>query len=168
MRATIEGTGAGTGAAVTRSIGLTGRVVVGGTVSAGLLLGGYTVAAMALAGRINGNGLVLTSLGLFIIGSAAGLLVSTVVGLVGREAGVSWGEAGRRVAKGVLYAIPACAVGAVLAGWIAMAIMGLYLGRVGPIAGTLIAALIGLVVIAATFRATCGCCRNAARRWWQD
>jgi hypothetical protein len=149
---------------VTREIGLTGKLLVGGTVSTGLLLGGYTVAAMTLAGRMNGNALLLTSLGLFIVGSVVGLVLSAALGLVGREDGVSWSEAFRRLGLGTLYAIPACLVGAVLAGWIGMAVMGLYVGKIAPIALTTAAAVTGLGVMAATFKVTCDSGRNVLRR----
>lgn len=151
-------------APVTREIGVTGKVLVGGTVSTGLLLGGYTVAAMTLLGRMNGNSVLVTSLGLFIIGAAVGLALSAALGLVGREEGVAWGEAFRRLGMGALYAIPACLVTAVLAGWIAMAVMGLYAARVAPIALTSLAAIAGLGVMAATFEVTCETGRNALRR----
>lgn len=151
-------------APVTREIGITGKLLVGGTVSTGLLLGGYTVAAMTLLGRMNGNSVLVTSLGLFIVGSAVGLALSAGLGLVGREDGVAWSEAFRRLGMGALYAIPACLVAAVLAGWIAMAVMGLYVARVAPIALTTVAALVGLGVMAATFQVTCETGRNAFRR----
>jgi hypothetical protein len=119
---------------VTRELGITGKLVVGGTVSTGLLLGGFAVAAMTLAGRMNGGALLPTSIGLFLVGAAAGLLISLVVGLVGRADGLSWRDAGYDAAKGVLYAIPTCMVGAVLAGWMGMVVIGLYLGSVLPVA----------------------------------
>lgn len=149
---------------VGRGIGLPGRLVVGGAVSTGLLLGGYVVAAMTLAGRMNGNALILTSLGLFIVGAVVGLVVSAVVGLVGHDAEDSWREAFRQVGMGALYAVPACLVGAVLAGWIGMAVMALYVARVAPVALTVVAALVGFVVMAATFEVTCDVARNVFRR----
>lgn len=145
-------------------LGVTGRIVVGGTVSTGLLLGGYVVAAMTLAGRMNANGLLLTSLGLFIIGAALGLLLSGAVGVVGREAGVDRSRALARAARGALFAVPACLVGAILAGWVAMAIMTLYVGDVAPVAFSILGALVGAVVMVATFEVTCDCCGNLARR----
>nr|NIQ54641.1 hypothetical protein [Gemmatimonadota bacterium]NIY08985.1 hypothetical protein [Gemmatimonadota bacterium] len=136
----------------------------GGTVSTGLLLGGFTVAAMALAGRINGGALLPTSIGLFLVGSAIGLAVSVVAGLVGRGDGWSWMDAGRDAAKGALYAIPACLVGAVLAGWMGMVVIGLYLGRALPVAGSALAAVVGLGVMAGTFKVTCESGANVLRR----
>ena len=153
---------------VTREMGTTGRLVVGGTVSTGLLLGGFTVAAMTLVGRMNGGALLPTSIGLFLVGALAGLVASVAFGLLGREAGWSLGRAARDAAKGAMYAVPACFMGAVVAGWMGMAVIGLYLGNVLPIVGSAVAALIAAGIMVATFRVTCGAGANAARRYWGD
>lgn len=149
---------------VTREIGLTGKLVIGGTVSTGMLLGGYTVGAMALAGRMNGSALLVTSLGLFIVGGVAGLVISLILGLAGREAERTVDAAIRSAGKGILFAIPAALIGAVLSGWIAMAVVGLYAGKALAVAGSIAAAVAGLGVLIATFAATCDCLGNVARR----
>jgi hypothetical protein len=149
---------------VTREIGLTGRLVVGGTVSTGMLLGGYTVSALALAGRTNGSALLVTSLGLFIVGAAAGLAISVLIGLVGREAGRTFDDAVRSAGKGILFAVPAALIGSVLAGWIAMAMIGMYAGKTLAVGGSVAAAVAGLGIMAATFKATCDCGANVVRR----
>lgn len=149
---------------VTREIGLTGKLVIGGTLSTGMLLGGYIVGAMALAGRMNGSALLLTSLGLFIVGAVAGLVISLIIGLAGRETGRTLDAAIRSAGKGILFAIPATLIGAVLSGWIAMAVIGIYAGKALAVAGSVTAAVAGLGVLAATFVATCDCFGNAARR----
>ncbi|MDX1673712.1 MAG: hypothetical protein R3314_02825 [Longimicrobiales bacterium] len=149
---------------VTREAGLTGRLVVGGTVSTGLLLGGYTVGAMALAGRMNGNALLVTSFGLFLVGAAIGLVVALLIGLPGREHGWSLRDAVRSAGTGVLYAIPAALIGSVLAGWIAMAVIGVYAGKTVAVALSVAAAVVGLGILAATFRTTWTCGVNVARR----
>jgi hypothetical protein len=149
---------------MTRDMGLTGQLVVGGTVSTGLLLGGYAVAILTLAGRMNGNALLLTSLGLFLIGAVVGLTLSAVAGVIGREEGVSLEDAGLQVAKGLLYAMPATMIGAMLAGWIALPVVALYLGRTGPMVGSAIAATIAAVVMITTARLTWECAVNVTRR----
>jgi len=126
---------------VTREVGLTGKLVVGGTVSTGMLLGGYAVGAMALAGRMNGSALLATSIGLFLVGAAAGLVISLLFGLAGREDGWTFDDAVRSAGKGILYAIPAAAIGAVLAGWIAMLMVALYAGKALAIGGSIAAAV---------------------------
>ncbi len=149
---------------VTREIGLTGKLVIGGTVSTGLLLGGYTVGAMALAGRINGNALLLTSLGLFIVGAVIGLVVSVAFGIFGRENGRSFDDAIRSAAKGFLFAVPMALIGAMLAGWIAMAVIGLYAGKALAIGGSGLAAVVGLGIFAATAKTTADCGSNVVER----
>lgn len=149
---------------VTREIGLTGKLVVGGTVSTGLLLGGYAVGALALAGRINGNALLLTSIGLFIVGAAVGLVISLVVGLIGREAGTTFDDAVRSAGKGILFAVPAALIGSVLAGWIAMAVIGLYAAKVLAVAGSAAAAVVGLGIMATTLQVTLESGSNVTRR----
>lgn len=149
---------------MTRELGTTGKLIVGGTVSTGLLLGGFTVAAMTLLGRMNGGALLPTSIGLFLVGAVTGLVISLAIGLVGRGDGLSVADAGRDAAKGVLYAIPTCMVGAVLAGWMGMVVIGLYLNSVLPIAGSVLAALAAAGIMAATFKVTCEAGRNTLRR----
>jgi hypothetical protein len=149
---------------VTREIGLTGKLVIGGTVSTGLLLGGYTVGAMALAGRMNGNALLLTSLGLFIVGAVIGLILSVTVGIFGREDGRSFDEAIKSAAKGLLFAVPAALIGSILAGWIAMAVIGLYAGKTLAVAGSGLAAVAGLGIFATTAKVTGDCGSNVIAR----
>ena len=149
---------------VTREIGLTGKLVVGGTVSTGLLLGGYAVSALALAGSMNGNALLLTSIGLFIVGALIGLVASLVVGVVGREDGATFDDAVRSAGKGILFAIPAALIGSVLAGWIAMAVIGIYAAKVLAVVGSVVAALAGLGIMAATLKVTLESGSNVARR----
>ena len=153
-----------TGHTVSRGMGTTGKLVLGGTVSTGLLLGGFVVALMTLAERMNGGALLPTSLGLFIVGALAGLAISVGFGLIGRDDGATWGDAAKDAAKGTLYAIPACLIGAVIAGWMGMAVIGMYLNAVLPIVGSVIAAVIALAIMYATFKVTCGAGANLLRR----
>lgn len=160
MRATTETTRT----TVTRDMGLTGQLVVGGTVSTGLLLGGYAVALLTLTGRMNGNAVLLTSLGLFLVGAVVGLALSAAAGVVGRDPGVSLEAAAGQVAKGLLYAIPATTVGAMLAGWIALAVVAVYVGKAGPVIGSVTAAVLAAVVMLGTTRLAWESAVNAARR----
>lgn len=147
-----------------RGLGTTGRLVVGGTVSTGLLLGGFMVAAFALAGRMNGGALLPTSVGLFMTGALAGLVASVVAGLIGRPVGWTLREAGRDAGKGVALAIPSCLLGALVAGWMGMVVIGLYLGSALPVVGAGIAALVAVGIMAATLQVTVEACSNAIRR----
>jgi hypothetical protein len=150
--------------AVHRDMGLTGQLVVGGTLSTGLLLGGYAVGLLALAGRTNGSALLHTSIGLFLIGAIVGMVLSAVVGIIGREPGVSLEHAAHQVGMGLLYAIPATLIGAMVAGWIAMAVVALYLGKVGPMIGSAAAAVAAAAVMLGTARLTWESALNVAQR----
>jgi hypothetical protein len=149
---------------LTMNLGLTGKLVVGGTVSSGLVLGGYTVAIMTLVGRMNGSAVLLTSIGLFAIGALIGLTLSTLAGLAGRDEGITMNEAGNQVFMGILYAIPATIIGAMISGWIALAVVAVYLDRAAPMIGSAVAALIGAVVIVGTARLAWETVVNTARR----
>lgn len=153
---------------LTMDLGLTGKLIVGGTVSTGLLLGGYTVALMTLAGRMNGNAVLLTSIGLFLVGAMVGLTLSALAGLAGRDDGLTLTQASHQVAMGVLYAIPATIIGAMVSGWIAMAVVAVYLDRAAPMIGSAVAAAVGAVVILATARLTWETAVNTARRVRQN
>lgn len=151
-------------APVTRDIGLTGQLVVGGTLSTGLLLGGYVVGLQGLAGTTSGHAVLATSLGLFVVGAMIGLVLSAAIGLLGRDAGVTVEAAAGQAAMGLLYAIPALVIGAVLAGWIAMAVVAVYLGKVAPLVGSVVAALIGGAILVTTTRLAWESTLNATRR----
>jgi hypothetical protein len=149
---------------VTRDMDLTGHLVVGGTVSTGLLFGGYGVGILGLTGQTSGHALLVTSLGLFLIGAVVGLTLSALAGVLGRNAGVTLEAAGWQVLKGVLYALPATLISAMLAGWIAMAVVALYLGKTAPLVGSALAALIAATIMVATARLTWETVLNATRR----
>jgi hypothetical protein len=153
-----------TGNTASLGLGTTGKLVVGGTVSTGLLLGGFIVAGMTLAGRMNGGALLPTALGLFIVGAVVGLVVSVAAGLIGRGDGYSLREAGIEAGKGALYAVPVCMFGALVAAWMGMAVIGLYVGHALPIVGSVLAALVAAGIMAATFKVTCEAGGNVLRR----
>lgn len=111
---------------VRRDLAATGRLALWWSVGGGLLLGGFAVAAMTLAGRLSGSGLFLTSGSLFLVGALLGYVHGAVLGYFGRPEGESPRGAARSLMKAGLYAIPALAVAWVVAGWIAMTVVGLY------------------------------------------
>jgi hypothetical protein len=147
-----------------KRLGIAGGLVIGGTVSSGMLLGGFAVAFMALTERVNGNALLLTSMGLFLVGAAIGLVVSAVFALAGRERDVTAREACHQIGLGVLCAVPGLAVGALLAGWIAMVGMAVYLGKAGPMIGSATAALLAAAVMLVTALFTLEAAGNAVQR----
>jgi hypothetical protein len=166
MTTTMQATGASGGAAVlTRDVGLTGRVIVTWTVAGGLLVGGFLVAAMTLAGRLSGNALLMTSGALYVVGAALGFAHGAVLGFLGRPAQVTARQALGRIGLAALYAIPAATVGFLVAGWIAMTMIALYLGRTLPLIGAGVGWLIGAVLVLAAVASGVQALRNAYARW---
>ena len=162
--AAMTNEGARTGAEITRGIGLSGRVVVSSTVAGGVLVGGFLVAAMTLAGRLSGNALLLTSGALYLLGSLLGFMHGAALGFLGR------GETSvRRVAgqlgMAALYTVPLLAIGFIVTGWIAMTTTALYVGKVAGLAfvglGWLAGALMVVVALGYGWRAL----RATYARW---
>jgi hypothetical protein len=150
---------------VGRGIGLSGRVLVSWTVAGGLLLGGFLLAGMTLAGRLSGNALLMTAGVLYVAGAVLGFAHGAVLGFFGRPADMPAREALGRIGMAALYAVPAVTVGFLAAGWIAMTVLAVYLGRVAPLVGVGFGWLIGamLVVTAAAYGVKA--LRNAYARW---
>jgi hypothetical protein len=135
------------GMAVERDTGLPGRVIVSWTLAGALVVGGFLVAAMTLAGRMSGSGLMLTSAALYAIGAGLGLAHGIALAYFGRPAGTDIHAVWARIGMGVLYAVPALLVGFLVAGWIAMTSLALYLGTVLPIAGAAAGWLVGIAIL---------------------
>ena len=133
------------GAELMRGIGLPGRIAVTWALAGGLLLGGFLVAGMTLAGRLSGSGLLVTSAGLFIIGAALGFGHGAVLGFLGRPEGVGRVAALRMLGLAAVYALPMLALGLLVAGWVSMATVALYIGRTLPLVGVVLAAVVGVV-----------------------
>jgi hypothetical protein len=145
-------------------IGLPGRVAITFSVGGGILLGGFLVAAMTLAGRLSGNALLLTSGALYILGAALGLVHGAALGYLGRG-DLSRREALSRLGMAALYTVPVVAVGFVVAGWIAMTIVSLYVGKVVAYLGAGLGWAIGLAVVVAAVRYGWRALRNAYAAW---
>lgn len=162
---TINTTEKPRGTEVPRGIGLQGRVAVTWATGGGVLLGGFLVAAMTLAGQLSGHGLFFTSSGLFVIGAVLGLIHGGVLGFLGRDATTTPRQAGWALARSALYAIPAVAVGWLATVWIAMTVVAAYMGRALTLFGVGIAWVVGAVavIIAATYGWKA--LRNAYARW---
>lgn len=164
--ATIVNESTRTGAEVKRGIGLPGRVVVSFTVAGGVLAGGFLVAAMTLAGKLSGNALLLTSGALYLMGAVLGFGHGAALGFFGR------GEVSRREVVGklgmaALYTIPLLAIGFIVAGWIAMTSVALYVGKVPALIGAGAGWLVGLVILLSAVAYGWTALRNAYVRWPQ-
>jgi hypothetical protein len=130
-----------------RDDGLPVRVTLAWTVTGAVLMGGVLVAAMTMAERLNGNGLLVTSAGLYIVGAIAGFAIGALLAWLGRPAGVTTNVALRRVAFAALLAVPALAVGFIAAGWIAMTAVALYTGKALTMAAVVAGWAVGGVIV---------------------
>ncbi|MEJ2679495.1 MAG: hypothetical protein P8174_10530 [Gemmatimonadota bacterium] len=153
------------GRVLARGVGRAGRVAISWSVSGGLLLGGFLVAAMTLAGRLSGNALLLTSSGLFLIGAALGFLHGAVLGFLGRPEGQSRGDALSGLALSILYDVPVLLVGLVVSGWIAMTVVAVYMNRIAPMVGVVVAWAVGAVLVLVAVRQGWVALKGAYARW---
>lgn len=154
-----------TGGFLRRSLSAAGRTAVAGAVGGGIALGGFAVAGMTLAGRLSGSGLFLSASALFVIGALLGFVHGGVLGLLGREEGSPVREAIRDLGRGALYAIPALAVSWLVAGWIAMTTVALFMGEALVMALVAAAWVAGVVALVVTGLRGLRTLRNAYARW---
>ena len=148
-----------------RGIGLPGRVAVTWALAGGLLVGGFLVAAMTLAGRLSGSGLLVTSSGLFLIGAALGFTHGAVLGFMGRPADMNAERATKALGLAAVYTLPALAVGLIVAGWISMTSVALYMQKTAALVAVAVAWLVGLGIVAWAGRCGTTCLRNGYARW---
>jgi hypothetical protein len=130
-----------------RDTGLTARVIGTWTVAGAVFMGGFLVAAMTLAERMNGNALLVTATGLFLVGALFGCLGGTVIGFLGRPANVTAREAVRSLGTAALWTVPGLAVGYMAAAWTAMATMAIYMNRPLPLVGVVVGAVVGALIL---------------------
>jgi hypothetical protein len=152
-------------AVVGRGVGLTGRVLVSWTVAGGLLLGGFLLAGMTLAGRLSANALLMTAGLLYVAGAVLGFTHGAVLGFFGRPADMTAKQALGRIGMAALYAVPAMTVGFLAAGWIAMTVLAIYLGRTLPLVGVGVGWVVGAVLVATAAMYGVKALRNAYARW---
>jgi hypothetical protein len=153
------------GRVLARGVGRAGKVAISWSVAGGLLLGGFLVAAMTLAGRLSGNALLLTSSGLFLIGAALGFAHGAVLGYLGRSAEQPRGEALSGLGLAILYDVPVLLVGLVVSGWIAMTVVAVYMNRIAPMIGVVVAWAVGAVLVLVAVRQGWVALRGAYARW---
>lgn len=153
------------GKVLARGVGRAGKVAISWSVAGGLLLGGFLVAAMTLAGRLSGNALLLTSSGLFLIGAALGFLHGAVLGYFGRPQEQTRGEALAGLGLAILYDVPVLLVGLVVSGWIAMTVVAVYMNRIAPMVGVVAAWAVGAVLVLVAVRQGWVALKGAYARW---
>lgn len=153
------------GRTVTRGIGVAGRTAVSWGAAGGILVGGFLVAAMTLAGQLSGHGLLVTATGLFLTGAVLGFAHGAVLGWLGRPEKVTKGEALAGLALAGAYAIPALLLSWLVAGWIALTSVALYSGKVVALVGVGAAWLVGLVLVALAGGTGWTALKGAYARW---
>lgn len=165
MSTALKDTEGRAGRVLARGVGRAGKVAISWSVAGGLLLGGFLVAAMTLAGRLSGNALLLTSSGLFLIGAALGFLHGAMLGFLGRPEGQKRGAALSGLALAILYDVPVLLVGLVVSGWIAMTVVAVYMNRVAPMIGVVVAWAVGVVLVAVSVWQGWVALKGAYARW---
>lgn len=133
---------------MTKELGLTGRVAVTWAVAGGIGLGGFVVALMTLGGKLSANGLLVTSMALFVIGAVLGFAHGAVLGVMGRPADMSWRTALGALGMAALYTVPALAVSFLVTGWIALTSIAIYTGKPLALVGSSVAWIIGAGLLA--------------------
>lgn len=150
---------------VPRSIGLHGRLAVFSAMAGGLALGGVLVAAMTLTGRLSGHAIFATATALFLGGSLVGLVHGVALGFLGRPTGVTLRDARGDMGRAALYLVPGMAVGWLVTIWVAMTLVALYTGRMGPLVGAGLGwVAAGTILTVAAVHAV-RALRNAYARW---
>lgn len=153
------------GRAVTRGLGVPGKLAVSWAAAGGVLVGGFLVATMTLMGQLSGHGLLVTSTGLFLVGALLGFIHGGVLGWMGRPAEMTRGSAVASLAMGVAYAVPALLACWLVAGWIGMTSVALYAGKAAPIIGCGVAWLAGLALVSAAGAGGWRALRSAYEGW---
>jgi hypothetical protein len=162
--ATMTNESTRTGAMLHSGVGLPGRVTITWTVAGGILAGGFLVAAMTLAGQLSGNALLLTSGALYLMGAFLGFGHGAVLGWFARGEMTARQYLGR-LGLAAAYTIPVLALGFVVAGWIAMTVVALYLGKATAMAGMAAGWLIGAVLVVTAAAYGWSAAKAAFARW---
>lgn len=163
--ATVELAAPAAGTELPRGIGLTGRVALSWAVAGGILMGGFVVAALTLAGRMNANGLLITSTVLFTVGGLAGFIHGGALGYLGRGPQTTRKQALAALALAALYTIPLMAAGWIATGWIAMTVVSIYAHTITAYIGMIIGWGAGLAVLATAVVLGWQALRAAYARW---
>jgi hypothetical protein len=142
-----------------------GRAALMWAVAGAVGLGGIVVGLNALSGNLSGNGLLMTSMALFVIGGLLGFAHGAVLGIMGRPREMTAGRAARAVALAAMYAVPALTIVFLVAGWIALTPVAIYTGKIGALIGCGVAWAIGAGLIVAAAVEGWRALRAAYDRW---
>ena len=148
-----------------RGVELPAAVAISWSLAGGMLFGGAAVVLMLVTDRLSGHLMLTASATLFALGALMGLAHGVALGVFGRPAGTTVGEAWAAMVHGLLYLVPSLLLGWLIAGWVAampMALSGKHL------IATAISALAWLVMVVTVYFAGSIGVRAAGlafRRW---
>ncbi len=151
--------------ALSRTIGLHGRVAVFSAMAGGVAAGGVLVAAMTLTGRLSGHALFMSATALFIVGALLGLIHGAVLGYFGRPADTSPATALRQLILAGLYAVPGLAVAWLVSIWVAMTLIAYYTGRIGALLGVALGWIAAAAILGTAAVMVVRAFSNALARW---
>ncbi|HSJ14726.1 MAG TPA: hypothetical protein VK939_09925 [Longimicrobiales bacterium] len=162
--ATMTNESTRTGAVLHAGVGLPGRVTITWTVAGGILAGGFLVAAMTLGGKLSGNALLLTSGALYLMGAFLGFAHGTVLGWFARGEMTARQFLGR-LGLAAAYTIPVLALGFIVAGWIAMTVVAMYLGKPVALGGVVMGWVVGAALVLSAAGYGVAAAKQAFARW---
>lgn len=150
-----------------RGVELPAAVAIAWSLAGGMLLGGAAVVGLIATGRMGSSLMLTASASLFAVGALVGLLHGVVLGLFGRAEGTSAADAGRAMAHGLLYLVPALLLGWLTAGWMAALPVALAGRHVIATGVSLVAWAAMLVTVFFALRTGLRAAGLAYRRWPQ-
>ncbi len=151
--------------ALSRTIGLHGRVAVFSAMAGGVASGGVLVAALTLTGRLSGHALFLSATALFVVGALLGLIHGAVLGYFGRPVETAPSTALRQLILAGLYAVPGLAVAWLVSIWVAMTLIAYYTGKIGALVGVGLGWVAAAAILATAAIQILRAFRNALARW---
>ncbi len=146
-------------------IGLAGRTALTSAVAGGIVVGGFAIAALAVAGRMRSSDLLGIGTILYLLGAALGLVHGAAAGWLGREPDVSGERARKQIAGALLYLPLPLAAGWAVSGWIATTAGAVLFGDPLLLVGTGFGLAAGVFAVGLAGRYALRSMRNAFGRW---
>jgi hypothetical protein len=142
------------------------RLLLLGTASGGILLGGPSVAGLTAVGRLSPHFLSVNVAVLFVLGCAVAAPSAALLGLAGRPVGATRRETGRLLLRGLVLLPPALIPAALLAAWMALVGIAPYIRTPGMATGVAAAWLLGMLMMLLAGCEALSCLRNLRRHRW--
>ncbi len=146
-------------------LGLAGRTALTSAVAGGIVVGGFAIAALAVAGRMRSSDLLGIGTILYVVGAALGLVHGAAAGWLGREPGVAGERARKQIANAVFYLPLPLAAGWAVSGWIATTAGTVLFGDPVLLVGTGFGLAAGVFAVGLAGRYALKAMRNAFARW---